>query len=339
MTIDDENSIYVGGLPYDATEKDLRRVFDLYGGVLAVKLQIINDREVGGKCFGFVTFTNPRSATDAISEMNGTMIRGRVIRVNEVRTRGGRPNFHRENFHRDVGRDSDRDRDDDYIRDRDRFRDRNNERSRDRDRDRDYARGREFERPRDHAVDRARDRSVHYLGRARDYDKGRDMDWDQEQEMDTARNHDEARDTEQQSISRLSAPLGDRQSRELSLDSNDEYQQQVKEDIDVAIQRSEDLQKELELINGKADEREQAVSDLQKKCQKLEDTLAASKKLTSQRQSVLAKLNRCFLQTQDYSERLKSSEQELKILVDSSMAEVGTGEEAGDGSTYANGQG
>lgn len=34
-------------------------------------LQIINDRGVGGKCYGFVTFTNPRSAVDAISEMDG----------------------------------------------------------------------------------------------------------------------------------------------------------------------------------------------------------------------------------------------------------------------------
>lgn len=34
-------------------------------------MQIINDREVGGKCYGFVTFTNPRSAIDAINDMNG----------------------------------------------------------------------------------------------------------------------------------------------------------------------------------------------------------------------------------------------------------------------------
>lgn len=33
--------------------------------------QIINERGVGGKCYGFVTFTNPRSAIDAINDMNG----------------------------------------------------------------------------------------------------------------------------------------------------------------------------------------------------------------------------------------------------------------------------
>lgn len=34
-------------------------------------LQIINDRSTRGKCYGFVTFTNPRSAIDAINDMDG----------------------------------------------------------------------------------------------------------------------------------------------------------------------------------------------------------------------------------------------------------------------------
>lgn len=38
MTIDDESSVYVGGLPYDATEDRVRRVFELYGSVIAVKV-------------------------------------------------------------------------------------------------------------------------------------------------------------------------------------------------------------------------------------------------------------------------------------------------------------
>lgn len=34
-------------------------------------IQIINDRSIGGKCYAFVTFTNPRSAMHAINEMDG----------------------------------------------------------------------------------------------------------------------------------------------------------------------------------------------------------------------------------------------------------------------------
>uniref|UniRef100_A0A6V7QQD1 RRM domain-containing protein n=1 Tax=Ananas comosus var. bracteatus TaxID=296719 RepID=A0A6V7QQD1_ANACO len=56
MTIDDELHLR-GWAPLRRLEESLRRVFDLYGAVVAVK--IINDRQVGGKCYGFVTFTNP----------------------------------------------------------------------------------------------------------------------------------------------------------------------------------------------------------------------------------------------------------------------------------------
>jgi RNA recognition motif-containing protein len=34
-------------------------------------LQIINDHTTRGKCYGFVTFVNPRAANDAINDMNG----------------------------------------------------------------------------------------------------------------------------------------------------------------------------------------------------------------------------------------------------------------------------
>lgn len=38
MTVDDHSSIYVGGLPYDITEDGLRRVFYVYGAVVAIKV-------------------------------------------------------------------------------------------------------------------------------------------------------------------------------------------------------------------------------------------------------------------------------------------------------------
>lgn len=42
MTIDDDSSIYVGGLPYDATEESVRKVFDIYGAVVAVKVRFLS---------------------------------------------------------------------------------------------------------------------------------------------------------------------------------------------------------------------------------------------------------------------------------------------------------
>lgn len=41
MTIDDEKSVYVGGLPYDATEETVRRAFDLYGAVRDVRVRTL----------------------------------------------------------------------------------------------------------------------------------------------------------------------------------------------------------------------------------------------------------------------------------------------------------
>lgn len=37
MTVDDENLVYVGGLPYDSTEDSIQRAFEIYGTIIAVK--------------------------------------------------------------------------------------------------------------------------------------------------------------------------------------------------------------------------------------------------------------------------------------------------------------
>lgn len=41
MTMDDECSIYVGGIPYDTTEDTVRTVFNLYGAILDVKVFLL----------------------------------------------------------------------------------------------------------------------------------------------------------------------------------------------------------------------------------------------------------------------------------------------------------
>ncbi|CAL5339363.1 unnamed protein product [Camellia sinensis] len=188
MTIDDDNSVYVGGLPYDATEDSIRRVFDLYGHVVAVK--VINDRGVGGKCYGFVTFTNPRSAVDAINDMNGRTIDGRVVRVNEVKTRGGRSNVSRESFRRNSDK-GDRDRSRDRDRDYDHDRNRDQSRDCDQDRERGYDRGHDHDRARDRFIDRDRDRGQDRdVENKQEHDKKRDREWERDRELDGSRDRD-----------------------------------------------------------------------------------------------------------------------------------------------------
>ena len=77
--------IYVGNLPFSATEADVRRVFEEHGAVEAVDL--ISDRETGRpRGFGFVEM-NDDDAQTAISALDGKDMDGRPLRVNEARPR------------------------------------------------------------------------------------------------------------------------------------------------------------------------------------------------------------------------------------------------------------
>lgn len=77
--------IYVGNLPYSATESELRDVFGEHGTVESVSL--VNDRETGRpRGFGFVEMDD-EGATAAISALDGKDMGGRSLRVNEARPR------------------------------------------------------------------------------------------------------------------------------------------------------------------------------------------------------------------------------------------------------------
>jgi RNA recognition motif-containing protein len=82
-------TIYVGNLPFSATETDVRGLFEKHGAVQSVKL--VNDRETGRpRGFGFVEMS-PSDAQTAIQHMNGFCLGGRPLRVNEAREREARP--------------------------------------------------------------------------------------------------------------------------------------------------------------------------------------------------------------------------------------------------------
>jgi RNA recognition motif-containing protein len=85
--------IYVGNLPYTATEGDVSDLFANYGPVERVK--IITDRETGqSKGFAFVTLGDQSQLNAAIEALNGFDYSGRALRVNasepkEPRAGGG----------------------------------------------------------------------------------------------------------------------------------------------------------------------------------------------------------------------------------------------------------
>ena len=84
-------NIYVGNLPWSATEDEVRSAFAAYGEVTSVKL--IEDRETGRpRGFGFVEMDDA-GAAEAIENLDGKDFGGRNIKVNEAKPRPERPRW------------------------------------------------------------------------------------------------------------------------------------------------------------------------------------------------------------------------------------------------------
>ena len=75
-------SIYVGNLPWSATEEQVQDLFAEYGSVLSVKL--VSDRDTGrARGFGFVEMEDA-DAINAIAALDGKEFDGRALRINKA---------------------------------------------------------------------------------------------------------------------------------------------------------------------------------------------------------------------------------------------------------------
>jgi RNA recognition motif-containing protein len=82
-------SIYVGNLPWSATEEEVSQLFAQYGEVASVKL--ISDRVTGRpRGFGFVEMED-EAAMKAVEGLAGAEMGGRTLKVNEAKPRAPRP--------------------------------------------------------------------------------------------------------------------------------------------------------------------------------------------------------------------------------------------------------
>lgn len=83
--------LYVGNLPFSATEQVLIDTFSQCGTVETAK--IITDRETGrSKGFGFVEMASEGEAQEAINKFNGADYEGRTLTVNEAKPMPPREN-------------------------------------------------------------------------------------------------------------------------------------------------------------------------------------------------------------------------------------------------------
>jgi len=81
-----EPKVYVGNLPYDATEDELRELFSGAGTVASAS--IVMDRETGrSKGFGFVQMGSQAEAEKAVSMFNGRELHNRQLKVDLARPR------------------------------------------------------------------------------------------------------------------------------------------------------------------------------------------------------------------------------------------------------------
>ncbi|HKK03244.1 MAG TPA: RNA-binding protein [Gammaproteobacteria bacterium] len=82
-------SIYVGNLPFSATEEEVSALFSPFGNVESVK--IITDRETGRpRGFAFVDMGDD-DAENAIKALEGHEMGGRSLKINEARPKAPRP--------------------------------------------------------------------------------------------------------------------------------------------------------------------------------------------------------------------------------------------------------
>jgi cold-inducible RNA-binding protein len=76
--------LYVGNLPFEATESDLQTLFESAGQVSTIN--IIRDRATGqARGFAFVEMSDAESAQRAISELDKHQYGGRSLTVNEAK--------------------------------------------------------------------------------------------------------------------------------------------------------------------------------------------------------------------------------------------------------------
>src|ERR1700712_3201933 len=79
--------IYVGNLPFSATDNEIRELFAQHGTVESVSL--ISDRDTGRpRGFGFVEMSNA-DASRAMQALNGKDFDGRSLKINEAQDKAG----------------------------------------------------------------------------------------------------------------------------------------------------------------------------------------------------------------------------------------------------------
>jgi RNA recognition motif-containing protein len=89
-------NLYIGNLPYEVTEEDLKTNFSEVGKVFSVN--IIKDKYTGlSRGFGFVEMETEKDAEEAVKKFNGGQLLGKTITVSEARSKAEQGGPRRDN--------------------------------------------------------------------------------------------------------------------------------------------------------------------------------------------------------------------------------------------------
>lgn len=86
--------LYVGNIPYNATEEDIKELFSEYGEIESLK--IIQDQFTGqSKGFGFIEMVSEEDAKKAMAGLNEKDFMGKTLRVAEARPQKKQQGFNK----------------------------------------------------------------------------------------------------------------------------------------------------------------------------------------------------------------------------------------------------
>lgn len=315
--MDDVNSVYVGGLSYESSEDTVKKAFMEFGEVVSVK--IVYDRESGeSRGFGFVTFTNPRSAMMAIRDMDGGQIEGRTIRVNEVRKNLKGLGF----------RDRDRD-----FRGRD-MRERIRRRGSPPSRERMHHRTRSPPPQRSRSASPFRGsppRSPAGRGGGASPNGSAGGRYQSPEPKERSRGgsgrssvspqSSEGNQRKEESVHKGSGPATKLSSR-IASDMEEEQVHHLKEELAKARDEWRGLEEKVTSLKGVVEKADVTIAALTTKSQKLEESLANAQQLAAQRQFQLKRLQTGVFHFKLATERLANSEKEMKTLAALTSLEV-----------------
>lgn len=77
--------LYVGNLPYEMSDADLKKLIDPFGDVVSARI-ITNKISGSSKGYGFVKMSNAEDVEKAIASLNNKELEGRRVAVSEART-------------------------------------------------------------------------------------------------------------------------------------------------------------------------------------------------------------------------------------------------------------